>query len=187
MKLLLLASLAAASGSHDGGRLQFEAAGCLSCHRYQERGGASGPDLTLLRYRRNKAWLKDWLDDPRAWKAHALMPNPRLKPPARDAIIDYLVDSPGPRWTPAPTAEKNYVKAGCAACHGPKGRGGDPVAPALAKSAETYTLKELAGLIRDGKKADPVPMPAWKGVLSETEIEALAAYVATLADGPKDW
>lgn len=179
MKLLLLGVLLAAAGEQPG-RALFDAAGCRSCHKVSESGGNTGPDLTLAGHRRDKAWLDRWLEHPRGWKPDTLMPEPRLTPAARAAIVAYLSESRP--WTGAATAEKAFVKAGCAACHGPKGRGGDPVAPALMESAETFTRLELLAVIRDGKGT----MPAWKKVLSDKEIEALADYVSSLAV-KRDW
>ena len=184
MNGLLLLALAALAADHPG-RALFDAAGCRSCHKVGETGGNTGPDLTLAGFRRSREWLSRWLESPRAWKPGTLMPEPRLPAEAREAIADFL--SERRPWTGAPTPEKAFVKAGCAACHGARGRGGDPVAPALAKSAGTYGLKELAELIRDGKPGGPVPMPAWKEVMSEAEIEGLARYVAGLAEEPGDW
>lgn len=177
--LLLLLAGASWAGDHPG-RALFDAAGCRSCHAVEGRGGNTGPDLTLVGFRRDRDWLDRWLASPRDWKPKTLMPEPRLTPKAREAIVDWLARSRP--WTGAPTVARLFVKAGCAACHGPRGRGGDPVAPALIYSAETYPRDEMIALIRNGKKT----MPAWKHVLADSEIEALADYVATLAVR-KDW
>jgi mono/diheme cytochrome c family protein len=96
-----------------------------------------------------------------------------------------------------------YVRAGCVACHGPAGRGGHPnpgahgdVIPALAPLMSTYTAAELkkkieSGVLPDGRDGltPAVSMPAWKGVLSDEELDALTAYLLSLAEGqPKsDW
>ncbi len=90
----------------------------------------------------------------------------------------------------------------CAACHGPEGGGGikNPNAkggevPALTKVAEGYTAEELKKKIlagvpvvdkEDPNAADPpLFMPPWKEVLSEDQVEALAAYLLSLAPEPK--
>jgi len=96
-----------------------------------------------------------------------------------------------------------YLRAGCVACHGPAGKGGHPnpgaqgdVIPALAPLMPTYRAWELKMKIRGGVTPEghdgltpAVAMPAWKGVLSDDELEALTAYLLSLGEGqPKsDW
>lgn len=219
MKLLLLAALALAwmagpaAAQDSPGRALFNASDCRACHRVGSKGGTSGPDLTYAGFRHSREWLEVWLKDPRAWKKDTLMPNSRLSPKARAAIVDYLSSlkgqdyaQSGAPWNnqelasdPVKMGRMIYDKAGCVACHGPKGMGGRPnnnvpggLIPGLNNVSETYTLKELKLKIRRGvkpQKADPkgpeplVFMPPWGEVLKDREIDAVAAYLLSLGSG----
>lgn len=74
----------------------------------------------------------------------------------------------------------------CALCHGPEGKGDGPAAAGLnpkprnhtdATYMKTRTDDQLLEVIRHGKGG----MPAWGGILNETEIHAVLKHVRTLA------
>ena len=215
-KRLLLLSIAAAlcactmtpPSGPVAGKAYFTQVGCASCHRVGGEGNSGGPDLTLVGWRHSPQWLDLWLQDPQAWKADSMMPNKRLSPAARAAIVSYLATLKGQDWPkggrpwdalgdPLERGRKIYLSAGCVACHGAGGVGGFPnnnVAggkiPALDKVSETFTKMELIAKIKRGvaspARADakgPAPlvwMPAWSEVLDDAEIEAVAAYLLSL-------
>jgi mono/diheme cytochrome c family protein len=194
----------------------FDAHGCRSCHKIGERGGNSGPDLTLVGHRRPKAWLDKWLESPRAYKHDTKMPEQGLSAADRAALVEFLSAQRGQAWETASRpwlraeglkydsmidGKKMYVHAGCVACHGPAGRGGHPNPggrggwiPPLPPLMSTYKKDELVSKLKRGAKADSEPgrtaevdMPAWDGVLRDDELSALADYLLTLAGpGPKD-
>jgi mono/diheme cytochrome c family protein len=192
----------------------FDAHGCRSCHKIGERGGNTGPDLTLVGHRRPKAWLETWLASPRAYKHDTKMPEQGLTAPDRAALAEFLSEQKGQAWTRRPWNiyhEKNsefvvdgkevYLRAGCVACHGVGGRGGHPNPggrggwiPALPPLLATYKKDELISKLKRGAKADSDPgrtaevdMPAWGAVMNDAELDALADYLLTLAKaGPKD-
>lgn len=211
--LLLLAACSrpTAPAGANAGKAYFKQVGCLSCHRVGAEGSVTGPDLTFVGLRHSAEWLDLWMKDPPAWKPDTLMPNPRLPPDARKAVVDYLAglkgqDAPKGRraWDdpslkdPVARGRVIYARAGCVACHGLGGRGGYPnnnvkggVIPALLKVSEGYNKKELVEKIRRGVprplKDDPkgpeplVSMPAWGGVLDEAELDAVASYLLSLS------
>lgn len=220
--LALAAALAACSNrtptGTEAGRAYFVQAGCASCHRVGALGDAVGPDLTFVGFRRSPQWLDRWIADPQAWKPGTLMPNKRLPPAARAAIVAYLAAQKGQEWPkgarpwdgvadPVARGRLIYLRAGCVACHGQGGVGGEPnnnVAggkiPALAGVSQTFSKSELIAKIRNGvpapMKADPkgpaplVWMPAWGQVLDEAELDAVASYLLSLklGDAQKtDW
>ena len=176
---------------------------CLSCHRLGERGGGSGPDLTLVGLRRPRAWIDAWLKDPAAWKRDTLMPRQGLADSDREALADYLTEQKGQAWGTgrpwsglggAEAGRSIYERAGCVACHGAEGRGGHPnpgarggVIPALAALMGTYKKEELVARVRAGVTPETggapaaVSMPAWAGVLSDLELSELADYLLSLA------
>lgn len=209
MLAAVLAALAfAAYASPDAGKALFDAHGCAACHKVGVKGGDSGPDLSFVGFRRSREWLDRWLGSPRAWKHDALMPDFKLDAPERGALVEFLSSLQGhesPPWKSLPDAEKGkviYAKAGCVACHGAAGRGGHPnnnvpgeAIPALSKTAGTYTPEELIKKIANGvkpEKADPkgpeplAQMPKWSEKLTPEEISAVAFYVLTLAETPKE-
>lgn len=194
---VLLLSTPARAAEPAGKRL-FDAHGCAACHRIGAKGGNSGPDLTLVGFRRSRHWLDIWLKSPRAWKHDTLMPEFKLDVPERLALADYLASlQKDDRPLPA-SGKELFARAGCAACHGAGGRGGHPNTnvpggqiPALSKTAGTFTLEELRRKIARGsmpEKENPagpeplVSMPRWQERLSEAEIARVAQYVLTLAD-----
>ena len=74
----------------------------------------------------------------------------------------------------------------CALCHGPEGKGDGPAAAGLNPKPrnhtdgtymKTRTDDQLLDVIRHGKGG----MPAWGGILNETEIHAVLKHVRTLA------
>lgn len=198
--MVLAGNCRTAQAQEQPGRGLFQAAGCMSCHRVGAVGGTSAPDLTFVGFRRSKEWLNVWLENPRAWKKDALMPDFRLSPKAREALVDYLssLKGGGQSWNSL-DGRVIYNRAGCVACHGRKGVGGEPnnnvvggKIPALNRVFETYTQDELKVKIRRGvkpEKADPqgseplVSMPAWGEVLKDEEIDAVAVYLFSLGFG----
>ena len=189
------------------GKAYFTQVGCSSCHRVGGAGSAVGPDLTLVGFRHSPQWLEVFLKDPQAWKPGTSMPDKRLSPAARGAIVSYLAELKGQDWPKggrpwdgAAGFERGrllFLRAGCVACHGQGGAGGYPnnnVAggkiPALNNVHETYTKLELVAKIKRGVPspvmADPkgpaplVFMPAWGSVLDDSEIDSLADYLLTL-------
>jgi mono/diheme cytochrome c family protein len=81
---------------------------------------------------------------------------------------------------------KQVYQARCVLCHGPEGKGDGPAAAALNPKPRNHTDgaymnsrtdEQLLAVIHNGKGA----MPAWKGVLSEQEMQDVLKYVRTLA------
>jgi mono/diheme cytochrome c family protein len=86
-----------------------------------------------------------------------------------------------------------YVRDGCINCHGPNGLGGvpnpqspDKTVPPLSGPdfrSEFNTPAKIADVIRSGSvigRAPIVSMPHWGGILSQRDVSALIAYLATL-------
>ena len=89
-----------------------------------------------------------------------------------------------------------YVRYGCVNCHGPNGLGGvpnpvseDKTIPPLSGAdffTEFNTDKKIIDVIRSGSvlgRAPIVSMPHWGGILSDAQLQALAAYIKTLKHG----
>jgi mono/diheme cytochrome c family protein len=81
---------------------------------------------------------------------------------------------------------KQVYEARCVLCHGPEGKGDGPASAALNPKPRNHTDgaymnsrtdEQLLDVIHNGKGA----MPAWKGVLSEQEMQDVLKFVRTLA------
>ncbi len=74
----------------------------------------------------------------------------------------------------------------CLACHGPQGKGDGPTGKVLVPPAADFTSAaskkksdaDLLKIIENGKP--PTAMIAWKGQLSDQDIQNVLAYVKTL-------
>lgn len=107
------------------------------------------------------------------------------------------------RWTAPPEAARRgnpvpadsfsrergrrLFEANCAGCHGPSGGGDGPAAtrlevlPAdLRAMAQQYTDGDFAWKISTGRGA----MPAWQGILAESQIWDLVNFVQSLGGEP---
>ena len=86
-----------------------------------------------------------------------------------------------------------YVRDGCINCHGPNGLGGVPNPVSADKTIpslsgldfrhEFNTDKKITDVIRSGSvigRAPIVSMPHWGGILSDSDLSALVAYLKTL-------
>jgi mono/diheme cytochrome c family protein len=197
---LLAAALSLpAAASQPAGKALFDANGCRSCHAVSGIGANAAPDLTYVGFRHTARWLEVWLSGPAHWKRDTQMPDLRLGADERAALVEWLSSLKGEGyhpWTPG-DGKAIYLKAGCVACHGARGRGGFPnnnvpggAIPALTKLAETYTPQELrkkiaAGSVPQKDRLDgPEPlvfMPPWSKVLTDDEIKDVAAYVMSLS------
>lgn len=194
------------------GEALYNASKCRSCHRIGSTGGNPGPDLSLVGLRRSREWLQMWLSNPQAWKHDAKMPNLKLSSPENKAIAEYLVSLRGqiyleekrPWEKPPRIGQRIYQKAGCVACHGTGGEGGQPnnnvaggLIPALRSVVHTYTAQELKDKIRKGSvpvknhSDGPEPlvrMPAWGEILSDQELDAVTSYLFTFKSEPmEEW
>ncbi|MBI4249898.1 MAG: c-type cytochrome [Elusimicrobia bacterium] len=162
------------------GQAAYAAYNCRQCHRIGAAGGAVGPDLTYVGFRKSAEFMDRWLQDPSAWQKDAVMPNFHFNEPTRKALAAYLASlrgqldrQDGPPWDtkdlkadPIRRGRAIYGRTGCATCHGREGRGGyfnnnvaGGLIPALTRVAEGYDKKELiqkiAKGVRQPAKADP--------------------------------
>jgi mono/diheme cytochrome c family protein len=94
---------------------------------------------------------------------------------------------------PAVAGSILYTNLGCINCHGPNGLGGVPnplspdrTIPPLATAefkAQFNTPQKIKAVIGSGSvigRAPIVSMPHWGGILTQRELNALVAYLATL-------
>lgn len=85
-------------------------------------------------------------------------------------------------------AGAGVYRTNCVSCHGTKGKGDGPVAAHLtpppadltSQSVRQKKDQDLLKTIREGKPG--TSMPAWKGGLSDQQIEEVLAYIRTFAE-----
>src|SRR3974390_1117983 len=133
LPMIICAALAACADQSQNpqelGARYFKGYGCATCHRIAGEGGAYGPDLTFVGYRKTPQWLDVWFKNPHAWKSNTPMPNFNLPDNVRDALVRYLALQKGdayrknPPWnTPELMADSVksgaviYDRVGCVGC-----------------------------------------------------------------------
>ncbi|MDE2491530.1 MAG: c-type cytochrome [Elusimicrobia bacterium] len=192
------------------GRRDFMGLGCVKCHQIGDDGNAWGPNLTLVGFRKSPEWLRTWLKDPHAWNVKTVMPNFDLTDGQLDDLVAFLSAQKGQAWAvypwrtaaakalpPVERGRMIFNLAGCVACHGAGGVGGYPnnnvaggLIPSLTMVSQTYSKSELHNKIEFGvtplpdDMSKPKPliyMPKWGDQLKPDEIDALVAYLFTLA------
>ena len=83
------------------------------------------------------------------------------------------------------SGKKVYVEK-CAGCHGASGKGDGPKSAALSKKALDYTDKKKMAQVTDAELKQALldgnpPMPAYKGRLSDKDVDEVIAYIRTFA------
>ena len=85
-----------------------------------------------------------------------------------------------------PANGREVFSANCAMCHGRDAAGMMGMHPSLRGALERLSREGVEVAIRHGRRTQP-PMPAWEGRLSDSEIDDVIAYIATLPDGPRNF
>lgn len=94
---------------------------------------------------------------------------PQVQPSTQNATTPNQTSTPSSTTTTVGSGKDVYDK-NCASCHGAAGAGG--MGPGL--TTEKRTQAQVADVTKKGKGK----MPAYAGTLSDTEIQAVAQYVA---------
>ena len=198
------------------GKAAFTQAGCVTCHSVGASGPTTGTNLSYIGFSHSPEWLERWIESPHAWRKDTAMPEqPNVTPEMRKNIVAYLSTlrgqgyAEGKPWStladPVAKGQLIFNSVGCVGCHGRAGKGGFPnnnvpggQVPNLLHVKEGFSKDELVKKIKTGvlrlDKQDPdggeplLWMPPWGQVLTDTEIDALAAYLDSNSQGSiKDW
>lgn len=166
------------------GRELLPRAGCLSCHKLDDKDGRVGPDLAYSSTQRDHPWLMAHFKDPKSVVPGSLMPPYPLPEAAFDSLSLYLLS----RTPPAiPVSPAEQYQALCARCHGEKGQGNGMIAPYLdpkprdltkAAFMKTKSRERLIASLRQGVPG--TSMAPWRGVLDDQQAGALIDHI--LAD-----
>ncbi len=73
------------------GRRVFREQQCFKCHMVDGVGAEIGPDLTIVGLRIHESFLRDWLEDPKAFKPLSIMPPVKTTPEKFEALVAYLL------------------------------------------------------------------------------------------------
>lgn len=197
-----------ATPSEIPGKLLFQKVlGCGSCHQSEPgQGGQSGPQLYTVSQRLKQEWVREFIADPQYWGS-GLMAKTNLGGTQLAAIVNYLyepknatpvalqtadagVKGKAEEVSEAPRARKLYLTF-CSQCHGVQGNGKGLNAKTLAVAPRNHTSSdEMAGLtderlfaaIKFGGTAvgKSSLMPSWATLLTDSDIDALVAYLHKL-------
>lgn len=83
-------------------------------------------------------------------------------------------------------AGRKVFESRCAMCHGADATGMMGMHPSLRGAVDRLTRDGVEVTIRKGRQTTP-PMPAFEGRLSDEEITAVVAYIASLPPGPRNF
>ena len=155
----LAASLPGSASIPRGKRLVVEL-GCLGCHKYRNRGGSLGPDITFVgdkgkhdldfSHVRGEHTVRQWLVEhfraPGAVSPDTLMPNPELDDAQVQDLTDYMLSLraktvpsayvPSPPAGATPVSGRRLYAMFCSACHGADGLGSTVRDPLLAAAVD---------------------------------------------------
>lgn len=156
-------------GDPERGRLAVAQRRCATCHRINDRGGETGPDLGLAGAKLRPAWLAAMLTDTHRLRPTTRMPGFRLSAEEAADIAAYAAeqwvpDADAP-WQgqpddvkPALVAEGRaiFVDRGCGGCHA----AGDVPRVATAMALDDLGRRHVADLPRAGT-APTRDLPSW--------------------------
>jgi cbb3-type cytochrome oxidase cytochrome c subunit len=188
------------------GRRLFEQKGCIACHSLGGNGGKIGPALDDGGLRRTLEWMVQHFRDPQTVSPGSVMPRFGFTEAEARALADFLLHLRDAKvalslpalMSPVERGRAVFRKYGCAGCHGPDAKGGVPnpnaktaqQVPGLLYVADGYTKAELKERILNGQKEitpldpkrppPPLYMPAWRGTISDAEVDDLIAHLISL-------
>ena len=148
-----------------GEQLYRSKGNCAQCHTIQGRGGATGPDLTDIGARRGPAYLRESLVNPEAAVPESFMVY---------RLFSLIPD--------------NFMQVRVVAKDGRRIAGvrvnEDPFSIQIRDPSDrlhSFWKEELVELHKERGKS---PMPSYRGVLGESELEDLVAYLVSLRGEP---
>jgi putative heme-binding domain-containing protein len=144
-----------------GKEIYFAKGNCAQCHVINGRGGPLGPDLTEIGLRRSAAYLKRALIDPEADVPRSLSPI-RLDARIMQNFLQVtLVTKDGRKLTGARLNEDAFSIQ----------------IRDLSGNFHSFFKSELAEIRKETGKS---PMPSYRGVFSEKELEDVVAFLVSL-------
>lgn len=211
LKRELNASRPAAAATEIRAQVHFEKIlGCGSCHQSRPgQGGLSGPELYTASERLDRRWATAFMSDPTYWPS-GLMPKAAMRGEQLGALGDYLFRaddkapaaapgakakgapaSPPAGAAPAGRAQTLYLVY-CSQCHGVRGNGKGINAPFMFVAPRDHTSRQEMGALTDDRLYAAIKlggnavgksalMPAWAGVLKDSDVKLLVEYLRALS------
>jgi mono/diheme cytochrome c family protein len=175
----------------------YERYKCYVCHRFNGYGGTLAPDLSFEGSRAQRSWIVEFLKNPRTLRPILTFRMPQFNVTDAEAatIADYFklaaqspkVDSAAEQQAAAGLAAKGKelyeVKYQCQACHTIQGSGGY-VGPDLSDAGNWLTPAWIAEWLKNPQELIPGTLEPRRS-FTPGEVDALAAYIATLKQRPQ--
>ncbi|MCH7894423.1 MAG: c-type cytochrome [Proteobacteria bacterium] len=186
----------------------FQAKNCLSCHytagparekSIADQLAKKGPELWYAGSKFQSAWLQQWLQDPKVIRPllynslSEMNPGNHARLSADDAaaVSEFLMSLVSAEVEAGVITPKNHPKGRlifrkkmpCSGCHQFPDRNkisGGMSGPSLVGAGSRLNPDWIYAYLMSGQVFKPVKdMPTFTGLLRETDIKALAAYIAT--------
>ena len=150
---------------------------CAYCHKIKGKGGIVGPRLDKVAGNESIEWLEKHFRDPRSVMPDSKMPQLHLLDDEVVALATYMKSlSPEPFTKDAP----KLFADNCAVCH-KIGKEGGEVGPDLSLIGSARSKTFLKQYVNDPTISNPATvMPAFKGQLTDVQIEDLSRYLSSL-------
>jgi mono/diheme cytochrome c family protein len=177
----------------------YERYKCYTCHKFNGYGGDLAPDLSFEGSRAQRQWLVDFLKNPQTLRPTLVLRMPQFNMSDKDAatLADYItmvLQSPAAdssksnarRFTPEMVAlgkQLYEVKYQCQSCH-TIGDAGGYVGPNLNNAGNWLTAAWIEAWLRNPQLLVPGTIEPRRN-FTDTEVQALTAYLATLHSGSK--
>ncbi len=89
----ILATAAGVAGKElTPGQRVYQSQGCSNCHMINGIGGTTGPDLTRVGGKRDRHWIHEHFEDPKAYVPNSVMPSYKhLSDQELNDLTDYMV------------------------------------------------------------------------------------------------
>ena len=159
------------------GRRIYQDMNCAYCHKIRGKGGVIGPELDKVAGEESVEWLEKHFRDPRSVTPGSMMPQLHLLDDEIVALTAYMKSLGGEPFTK--DAPKLFAD-NCAVCH-KVGKEGGEVGPDLSLIGSARDKAFIKRYISDPTASNPATvMPAFKGQLTDVQIEDLARYLSSL-------
>jgi sulfur oxidation c-type cytochrome SoxX len=159
------------------GRRIFQDMNCAYCHKIGGKGGVVGPELDKVAGEESVEWLEKHFRDPKSVVPGSAMPQLHLLPDEIVALTAYMKSLAGEPFTKE--APKLFAE-NCAVCHKIDKVGGE-VGPDLSLIGSARSKAFIKNYVTDPTASNPgTVMPAFKGQLTDVQIEDVARYLSSL-------
>ncbi|UPT75435.1 MAG: c-type cytochrome [Elusimicrobiota bacterium] len=158
------------------GRRLYDQLNCAHCHKVGGKGGVVGPALDKVAGGETEEWLTRHFKDPRSVTPGSVMPKLNLLDDEVKVLVAYMKSFHAEE--PFTKAAPKLFTENCTACHklGKEGADSGPDLSFIGTARDKAFIKKY---IEDPSVSMPASaMPAFKGQLTDVQIEDLARYLS---------